>query len=89
MEDLLFNHMMAGHANKFIDHRPPPNLVLCHQKGNIMQLEEAITQGCTLVCTLERTNMNCKRIIAWAITLMFSPPESLGLYLFWVLETGS
>lgn len=55
-----------------------------------MQLEEAITQGCILVCPLERTNMNCKRIIAlWAITLMFSPPESLVLYLFWVLETGS
>lgn len=60
MEDLLFNLMMAGHANKkFID----PNLVLCHQKGNIMQLEEAITQGCILVCPLERTNMNCKKII--------------------------
>lgn len=54
-----------------------------------MQLEEAITQGCILVCTLERTNMNRKRIIAWAITLMFSPPQSLGLYLFWVWETGS
>lgn len=61
MGNLLVNLMRVGHANERLMEPQPLSCVI--RRGTI-QLEEAITQGCILVYPLERTNVNCKRILA-------------------------
>ena len=85
MEDLLFNLMMAGHANKkFINPQPCP--VSSEGEHNAARRGHHPRVHSSVSSRENQHELQEDNTISGSL---LSPPESLVLYLFWVLETGS